>query len=121
MNERLPVTINVNGREATFHPDNTSCHIYWDSRYFSHDHVQIEGNQGNARIFGAPNLIMYLSGLELVYNTLPPDETETLINGMYEKYGWRAKTVLEDEPDEVVKEKYVQLATRDVQQESSRT
>lgn len=117
MSERPPVTIDVNGVAHTFTYDTTECHIYRDPIWDSHNHVQFaEYGTQVVRIFNAPRLVMYLAGIELAHNDgLDEKAIAAVTSEMDERFGWNAHLVVQDEPSDLIKDRYIAIASRVLQ------
>lgn len=106
--ERLPVTLEIAGQPTTFTPENTECRVYRKSEWDAYNHTQIlEYGSQYKRIFRAPRLIMYLTGIELDYIGIENEDIETLVTAMDEEFGWNARLVVEDEPNEHVQKRFI--------------
>lgn len=105
-----PVTLEIGGQETTFSPDNSECRVYRRPEWDGHNHTQVlEYGSQVKRIFQAPRLIMYLTGVQLEYPEMPAHDLEQLTSAMFDEFGWNTKLVIEDEPDETIQKKFIQL------------
>lgn len=117
--EWRPVTIDVNGRPHVFSYETTACYIYRDPIWESHNHTEsTEYGSQIVRVFNAPRLIMYLTGIDLPdHDGMTLEEAERLTTEMDRDAGWNATLTISDEPTDIVKDRYVMLATRVLQAE----
>lgn len=115
--ERKPVTIEIGGRPFTFKYEDTEVRMYRQVASIAFNHVvTIERGVSDQRIylFSMPRLAMYLSGIEQPNHGLDKKEREKMLHEMDEKFGWEARTIIEDEAPQDIQDRFYRIATRDL-------
>lgn len=121
--ERPPVEVDFNGSRHVFHADNTTVRLYRRESHLNHVEVVMNPNQ-TLRVFNAPQLCMYLAGIQIIDENTSEEEVEAITTAMYETVGWNVKTTLEDRPPhnvagQIIRDRFASTVSMDMQQEQT--
>lgn len=118
MSEFAPIELEIGGQQRIFEYETTEVNLYRciSSVAFNHAITTEYGTQ-RVYIFDHPNLLVFLSGMEVHGHTLKDKQMRKLATEMDAQVGWNARTVIEDRHEPEIEERYLRIATKALRRE----